>query len=193
MPKNTLTFQEKLALYSAPTLIGMKTASLFRIQKKDIPDYKECLYYYNQHFNEYGIQICILHENKTSVLIYIYEHTSLNHILSNPLVWNILKQFDYPNQDLTKALNHLRRRLLENEFPHEIGFFLGYPLHDVISFMDKSSKCKLIGHWKVYGNVKNTQKTFQKFECCTKMVHKKISNGESIFQLVERSLDKAPS
>ena len=50
MPKNTLTFQEKLALYSALTLIGMKTASLFRIQKKDIPDYKECLHYYNQHF-----------------------------------------------------------------------------------------------------------------------------------------------
>ncbi len=188
MPESALTFQEKLALYSAPTLIGMKTASLFRIQKKDIPDYEECLHYFNQQFKKYGIQICILQENKSSVLLYIYESASLDHILSNPLVWDILKPFHYPNQDLTKVLEHLRKRLLEDEFPHEIGLFLGYPLYDVIHFMNKSCKCKLIGHWKVYCNVKNTQKTFYKYNCCTKMVQKRISNGESIFRLIERSM-----
>lgn len=187
MPKNGEVFQEKLALYSAPTLIGMKTASLFRIRKEDIPNYEECLHYFNEGLLKYGIQIRLLSQSKDSILIYIYHHHRLESILSNSLVQEILKRYDYPKYNSENVLNHLTARLLEDEFPHEIGFFLGYPLYDVIGFMDKRQDCKLVGQWKVYGNVKNSKKTFHRYDSCTKMVQNKISKGESIFELVERT------
>lgn len=41
------------------------------------------------------------------------------------------------------------------EFPHEIGFFFGYPAEDVFAFIrEKGHNYKLVGDWKVYGDGK---------------------------------------
>ena len=109
MPTNGDIFQEKLALYSAPTLANLKTASLFRITIK---------------------------EYQTSFLIYVYQNDKLYHTLTHFSIQSFLKQYQYPCDSALKAIEHLKMRLLNDDFPHEIGIFLGYPLCDVIGFIN---------------------------------------------------------
>lgn len=58
--------------------------------------------------------------------------------------------------------DHIVRKLRRSEdFPHEIGLFLGYPLEDVAGFMELGPcSCKCTGCWKVYGNVEAAKKKF---------------------------------
>ena len=68
--------------------------------------------------------------------------------------------------DKGSCLERLKSRLMHtDEFPHEIGIFLGYPLDDVKGFIDnagQNSKCT--GCWKVYCNECEAIKTFAKFK-----------------------------
>lgn len=48
-----------------------------------------------------------------------------------------LAQYGYQSIDIDYALNRLRERFNAGEdFPHEIGLFLDYPLGDVIGFIE---------------------------------------------------------
>ena len=53
----------------------------------------------------------------------------------------ISKKYGYENTDEEEAIACLKARLnLEEKFPHEIGLFLGYPLGDVIGFIENAGK-----------------------------------------------------
>ena len=50
------------------------------------------------------------------------------------------------------------------DFPHEVGLFLGYPVEDVIGFIENKGKnCLCCGCWKCYSNACAAQKAFDKF------------------------------
>ena len=51
-----------------------------------------------------------------------------------------------------------QKRLNTKNFPHEIGVFLGYPLDDVIGFIEHKPYY-LVGDWKVYQNVNEAKET----------------------------------
>lgn len=61
------------------------------------------------------------------------------------------------------------KRLGESdEFPHEIGLFLGYPVEDVKGFIENKASCaKCVGYWKVYGDEEKAQKLFNQYKKCT--------------------------
>ena len=50
----------------------------------------------------------------------------------------------------------------EDEFPHEIGFFLGYPTKDVLGFMGMNN-LPLVGSgpWKMYGKLEESLSTLK--------------------------------
>ena len=49
-----------------------------------------------------------------------------------------------------------------------IGIFLGYPLEDVQGFIaEPKATSKICGYWKVYHNVDEKQKLFERFKKCT--------------------------
>lgn len=184
MPINGYYFQDKLVFHSAPTLAHMKTANLFRIKKDDFPNYEECLSYFNEKLKEFGLHISILKNHENNLLLYVYSYDRLNHILSNDSIQQFLYQYGYSFNNIPDTLYHLKNRLTENEFPHEIGIFLGYPLYDVEGFIKDKDHYKMVGYWKVYGNIKNSKKTFYRYDCCIKTMNDKISNGESLFQMI---------
>ena len=70
-------------------------------------------------------------------------------------------------------------------FPHEIGVFLGYPLQDVIGFIEnKGMNSKYTGLWKVYGDRDESMKMFAKFRKCTDVYGELWRSGRrSIMQL----------
>ena len=77
------------------------------------------------------------------------------------------------------------RKLEESdEFPHEIGLFLGYPAEDVCGFMEhRECDLKCVGCWKVYGDEAAAQKTFEKFRNCSEIYRRHFENGASIDRL----------
>ena len=66
--------------------------------------------------------------------------------------------------DINECLSLLGKRFA-NMCPHEIGVFLGYPIEDVVSFVDSpSSKCKMVGYWKVYHDIEKAEIIFNKYD-----------------------------
>lgn len=83
------------------------------------------------------------------------------------------------------CLARLKNRFEETDcFPHEIGLFLGYPLPDVIGFIEQGGKnCKCCGVWKVYSNEKETKALFDRFRKCTEVYRKVFARGRTLAQL----------
>ena len=83
------------------------------------------------------------------------------------------------------ALARLKNRLADcGNFPHEIGVFLGYPLEDVIGFIENAGQnCKCAGYWKVYCNECEAVKTFARFKKCRDIYLRLWKEGRSVLQL----------
>lgn len=78
----------------------------------------------------------------------------------------------------------MRRLHDSDEFPHEIGLFLGYPPEDVSGFIEnRPGSCKLTGIWKVYGNAEEASRTFEKYKKCACVYNKCWANGSSLERL----------
>ena len=97
----------------------------------------------------------------------------------------ILKERGYCTDTSEKCVVQLIRRLCEyEEFPHEIGLFLGYPPEDVCGFIEnKAGGCKCAGCWKVYGDADAARKTFAKYKKCSGVYAALYANGTSIERL----------
>lgn len=186
MPVNGNLFQEQLIAHGATTLAHMKTGSLFRILKKDIPNCEECVWYFQRLCSPFGYQFTILKETKDDSLIYVYNETKVSHVLSKPSIQSFLEQYGYESTDVDSSILHLKERLQGATFPHEIGIFLGYPLQDVLAFITPQKECLLIGYWRVYGNAKNIQRTFNRYNCLTKTMEQKLAMGEPFVDILRK-------
>jgi len=111
--------------------------------------------------------------------------SSLEKDLKKPGVANFIKKYGYESTDPAYALERLRSRLAQREdFPHEIGLFLGYPLGDVIGFIKNAGQnCKCVGCWKVYCNECEAIKAFARFKKCTSVYVRLWNQGRSVRQL----------
>lgn len=120
----------------------------------------------------------------------VYSEKLLGNRLSDNTVKNILSEYGYSeNYSLEKCLDRLSGRIREsNIFPHEIGIFLGYPLEDVIGFIEnKGENFKLCGVWKVYGSVENAKRTFANYEKCRRFLCNKLKGGADLYQALKIS------
>ena len=64
------------------------------------------------------------------------------------------------------------------EFPHEIGYFLGYPCDDVYEFIaQRGENYKVFGAWKVYANVEQALATFDALPRLHPILHLCLSAG----------------
>ena len=84
--------------------------------------------------------------------------------------------FGYNSQgSVEDCIDYLISRLTMEEFPHEIGAFLGYPLSDILGFINhKDDGCLYTGEWKVYSNVEKAKKMFCIYKRCRSTFLNKI-------------------
>lgn len=177
MPVDGQTFQNKLTTFCAPTLSARKVGSLFNINKKDIPNYRQCIHYFNLILRPYDIHITVMKNTSSVLLVYVYHVSQLRHLLAQESIRKFLIEQGYHLDGLPGILGQLKKRMLNNSFPHEIGVFLGYPLYDVIHFLHHDEE-KCIGYWKVYGNAQKAQKKFYHYDCYKKTMQQRVTEGE---------------
>lgn len=182
-------FEVVLVEHGAPTLAAVKPANLFRIEAQSSAAVLRSTQKWAAEFAPYGIRICILKECKRSgsFLIYLYRERWLNDLLQAPACQAFLRQVGYRQPwQLQSLLSQLSERLcMEHEFPHEIGVFLGYPLCDVIGFIEnKGQNFTCSGYWKSYSDPQQAQQCFARYRKCTAIYKKRFAEGTPLQSLI---------
>lgn len=177
--------EELLVQHCSPTLAGMKTGNMFNCKFADGIEMRNCIRCWNRMLVKKGLRVLPLRFREDRALVYVYRPARLSEDLQNDTAAEILDGHGYSMETPERCVVELIRRLENSEeFPHEIGLFLGYPPEDVRGFIEnKAANCKCVGCWKVYGDADAAQKTFNKYKKCTDVYCAMFANGRSIERL----------
>ena len=166
--------------HAAPTLAGIKTGNLFPCTFASTQDMVRDLREVNRVLVPRGLRLLPLRRKDDRALLYLFRPADLSRDLAGQEARRLLREAGY-GDDLTHlvCLRELTRRLREGEeFPHEIGLFLGYPPGDVEGFLrDGGRHCKLCGPWKVYDNVEEAARRFAAFHRCRDALTQRVDRG----------------
>lgn len=180
--------------HCSPTLAGIKTGNMFAVHFDSAEEMVEELRIINKVLLPKGLRAIPLKRTTGRVLIYIYRPDYLSRDLKHPHAEEMLKDKGYQTENVYKCLAQLAKRVGQEEsFPHEIGFFLGYPPEDVCGFIkdasgDEECPCaKCVGAWKVYGDKDEAERKFERYKLCTKVYRREISKGRSLEELIVKS------
>lgn len=168
----------------------------------------------NHELNPFGIHLSVLVWRPCGALVYACRPNSLATYLADPRAKTALTKEGYDTGNLSACLVHLASRITlasnnaaecacgqtrcaldhqahcdngcTREFPHEIGYFLGYPYEDVHQFIvQHGENYKVFGAWKVYTNVEQALTTFDSYRACTQYLTYIYQQGCSLAQLAQ--------
>lgn len=204
----TQAFEAKVVKHCAPVLTGIKPASMFSCPLKSaqccgnpactslklidfLLVYGDC----RARLSRLGIEMTILDQRERSALVFVYRPSHLLRTISSKESAELLGTLGYDASDVNKSLSILAQRIdVANpssgrrrtcSFPHEIGVFLGYPVEDVIGFMENQGDNYLVcGCWKAYSNASEAITCFCRFEECTQDLVCRHEAGTRIDELV---------
>jgi hypothetical protein len=175
--------------HCSPTLAGIKTGNLFRIQLEGLSNIYDEIRELNNVLLSKGLRTVPVQITEKYALVYIYRPDLLERDLNSPEALEILEKKGYACTSTMSCLVQLIRHLAEDsEFPHEIGLFLGYPPSDVKQFM--ANPCQGVqcsGCWKAYSNPAEAERTFNRYKKCTEVYRRLHQEGKSLSQLAVKT------
>lgn len=177
--------EEMIIRHCSPTLAGIKTGSLFTCTMTSRDELAGDIRKMNRKLVPKGLRVLLLRIRNDRALIYVYRPSGLKKDLEDKQAKMLLEKHGYTPQKADRCVIQLINRLKNcQEFPHEIGLFLGYPPEDVSGFIDnKACGHKCVGCWKVYGDEVLARKTFERYEKCTKVYCSLWEQGKPIERL----------
>lgn len=177
--------EELLVRHCSPTLAGMKTGNLFVSPFESEGQMRCDVQSLNRRLQHKGLRVVPMRYRNRRALLYVYRPAKLAQDLQHETTKAILEKHGYAPALPGKCICSLRRKLKDSaEFPHEVGFFLGYPPEDVCGFIEqKAANYKCVGCWKVYGDAELAQKTFDKYKKCTDVYCRQFAAGKSVERL----------
>lgn len=182
-------FDETMIHCAAPALCGIKPACLFSMNSKNYSDGLEKLHQWRPSFSREKTFFTALKKSEGRVLCFIYNKNLLEQVLKIPQNRVYLSSKGYPvEKGFASVIALLLHRLaLNEEFPHEVGLFLGYPLEDVIGF-EKQKACgfKYSGIWKVYGDKESAIRRMNLYKSCTETCMKWLGDGLSVLSAAKK-------
>ena len=174
------SFEEAIIRHCAATLAGHKCGSLFCCAACTEEDVDSA----NAAMNLKGVRVVSLRTCGRGTLVYVYRRAALNEKLADENVKAFLSERGYDCAGAEACIERLRSRIEMDSFPHEIGVFLGYPLADVIGFIQNRGKnFTACGYWKVYTDPSAAQKAFDRYKKCERIYARCYYNGTPIRQL----------
>ena len=184
-------FEKDLLTFASPALLGRKQADRFSFSIDCLTDYRKEIDRYKKELAPLGISVEYLYCLQNRVYLLVYRKDMMLQYLRQPAVKEFLIKEGYPanigeEESLYQTLCILRKHIIQGaEFPHEVGFFFGYPPEDVFSFIrEKGQNYKLVGDWKVYGDGKAALRTFRSYARCRKRLMEQASAGADIVSLL---------
>lgn len=133
--------EEILVRHCSPTLANIKTGNLVNCRIDSVYRLKKDIISLNSVLNAKGVSIRVLYCSSERALIYVYRPEKLNADMQNGKNKKFLNSIGYRGTTNDELINELSARVYScGGFPHEIGLFLGYPIDDVISFIENKGK-----------------------------------------------------
>ena len=207
------TFQAAIVRNCSPTLAGIKPASLFTYPgvyahqddsgaTAPIADRRARLLNViarcNHELDSLGIHLSVLVWRPCGALVYAYRPNGLATYLADlPLcLAHLASRIALASNNAAECACGQTRCALDHqancgngctcEFPHEIGYFLGYPYDDVHEFIvQHGENYKIFGPWKVYTDVEQALATFDAYRACTQHLTFIYQQGCSLAQLAQ--------
>lgn len=182
-----MTFEQIIIQCSAPSICGIKPGNMFTTSSERYSE--EIVSFYKNQFLKYGIFLKTFKTSKNLVMFFTYDFVWIRKILGDSFVKAYLAGKNYPVEEgIFSVMEELFKRLQKQEnFPHEVGIFLGYPLEDVISFEQMEGKnCKYCGYWKSYQNPEEAKLCRCKYNNCSQMCKKWFDEGLSVSQIIKK-------
>lgn len=176
--------ETQLALQCAPLITGLKVSNLLIIPKGNEEVVKRIL-------NRTGISFYRLIQTRTKTTFLLFRRNELEEFLSDENVRNVFMKAGYKSLQIGKILRTFSLRYEaymqgDKSFPHEMGLLLGYPVEDVVGFVENNGKNFLYsGYWKVYENQKAKVKLFDKFKVAEETLIHLLSNGLSMSDIID--------
>ncbi|MBR3494750.1 MAG: DUF3793 family protein [Clostridia bacterium] len=168
----------------APTMASLKTGNMFNCAFESREQMTAELKQLNRRLGRKGLRILPLKWRNGKALLYLYRPKLLERDLRDPLARALLAECGYASENISACLTRLMTRVRTGEdFPHEVGLFLGYPPADVDGFMHRKEECKLCGLWKVYDDVESAHRQFARCRHCTEVYLTCLSRGFTLDRL----------
>lgn len=169
----------------APTLAGLKTGTLFCVDSSESGELLFQVGAWDRELGSKGVSITLLRLRGRRALLYLYRRAQLECDLSEPGTAEFLRGLGYTCTEPEYALVRLKERFSAGEeFPHEIGVFLGYPLCDVLGYIrNKGRNSRLTGFWQVYGGADSAARLFERYRKCRDAYAQLWSKGKTVQQL----------
>ena len=146
-----------------------------------------------------GVCVRVVARRTCGALVYVFRPDLLARAMSDGRVRERLGEWGYRTAGagwldaaigrVGGRLERCHRRDPEAPFPHEVGFFLGYPYADVMGFIEHEGKDFLCcGSWKVYAKQERAEACFERYRRCTRAYEALLDMGASVADLALVSL-----
>lgn len=204
-----LDLERKIVRHCSPTLAALKPANLFTcrdelkstttsLSSRKLPDSDAYICALTEELRTCraklapcGVRLEVMARRRTGALVYAYRPALLADALAEPRVSAYLRTEGYDPHKPDACIERLRRRICGTDlqsrmsgscsFPHEIGFFLGYPYEDVVGFIQNNGEGFLCcGCWKVYARERDAQACFCRYRACTTAYESLFNEGVPI-------------
>ncbi len=127
---------------------------------------------------------CIpLYMDGNKELLLFYRHERLEAHLKEKKNKEFLNCCGYLDVSVAPVIRRLKKRyedyvLRGEEFPHELGIVLEYPVEDVKGFIENQGKnCLMERYWKVYHNIEQAKATFARYDEAKEQAMEEIIAG----------------
>ncbi|MGI6006737.1 MAG: DUF3793 family protein [Ruminococcus sp.] len=171
-----------IACQCAPVLTGLKTSNIFMakgVSEKQL----------NGIFQDTSLTCRRIRRD----MYLVYWPDRMQGELMDKDTQLFLRKYGYCIFRTEAVLERLTRRMEcyrngADDFPHELGVFLGYPLEDVQGFINNRGQNYLYsGYWKVYGNVDEAKRLFFGYRMAKRYVLEAVRKGWSIRAIAQDS------
>jgi len=179
-------FEKSLVSHCAATLAGHKAGSLFSYRLSQGEEPREYIRHINGILGDKGLEVRLLKYCSKCCLVYVYRPGMLERRLRGAGERALLGAYGYNDcGGIEEHLSLLAKRIYcGNNFPHEIGVFLDYPLDDVIGFINNRG-CNYCcsGCWKAYSDPETARRRFALYEKCRQIYLKCYKDGMDVMRL----------
>lgn len=166
----------------APVLAGVKPSNLLIVEHGN----KNVL-----HHVLHGTQVqqYLLYSSEEKDYWFLFDRKQFEALIGQQAHRAYLKECGYESLELGFVLRRLAMRFSsykngEAQFPHDMGVLFGYPLKDVVGFIENGGKnFKMSGYWKVYDDTAYADRIFRLYKQVKAFVMELCSQGLCISEI----------
>lgn len=160
----------RLCIATAAVRSGIKPSALYSLYARDY----ECWLCEKEYILDYlGLKAVCVYSDCKRITLFLYDENALSEHFEGEEVSDFLHEYGFtPENGVSAVISQLLQRYSLQEFPHEIGVLLGYPVADVRGCIEHNGQNYLLSrYWKVYENPVQAASIFERIDVARKEAH----------------------